>query len=41
LPDLTRLPPAFAMAAIYNFPATGDPNWPVVTGLLGVEQHPA
>jgi hypothetical protein len=31
------MPPEFALAAIDNFLATGDPNWPAVTGLLNIE----
>ena len=31
------MPPAFALTAIDNFLATGNPNWPAVTGLLDIE----
>ena len=31
------LPPAFALAAIDNFLATGDPDWPSATGLRNIE----
>jgi len=31
------MPPEFALAAIDNFLATGDPDWPAVTGLLNIE----
>ena len=40
LPDYDIIPPAFALAALDNFLATGDPDWPSACLVRDIEVRP-